>query len=45
MIQLFGEIAEEADAVYTTDTVKQLIGREPKSLKAFIEEFRQVYGG
>jgi uncharacterized protein YbjT (DUF2867 family) len=45
VIQLFGEIAEEADPVFTTDTVKQLLGREPKSLKVFIEEHRQVYGG
>jgi len=42
---LFLDIAEEHDPVYTTDTVKELIGREPLSLQKFIEEHRQIFGG
>ncbi|MCC5794232.1 MAG: SDR family oxidoreductase [Chromatiales bacterium] len=44
VIELFGEIASGADLAHTTDTVKKLLGREPKSLEAFIREHKALFG-
>ena len=40
--QLFGEIAE-GGLDYTTDTMKKILGREPTSVKQFVEDHKAVF--
>ena len=42
---LFGEIAEGGGLEGTTDTVEELLGRPPTSVKEFVSDHKHVFGG
>ena len=42
---LFAEIADGGGLEYKTDTIKQLLGREPTSLKQFVIDHKALFGG